>query len=135
MPDSWHLDPPLAHSQHSTQHAHKLSGSDPWKADAPHRMGGPSSASGEIPTHYQPGAGAQLASADLPGEALGASMSRHGSGSGSGTNSGGGKKGKEREREVLDLVKYDVPVWLAVMGDMIDTSKGRDKVLVRLLRL
>lgn len=114
---SWHIHP---------VHAHKLSSSDPWTAESPNNMAGPSSVPVSIPTHYQSapihlGSGAE--SREIPIEEIGDSFGRRSDYSEKG-------KGKEREREVMDLVKYDVPVWLAVMGDMMDSSKGRDKVLV-----
>lgn len=101
MADSWRLDPSI--NSH-TNHTHKLSASDPWISDAvpSHNNAGPSSAPVRIPTHYH-------------------SDPRKGKEK---------EKEKDREREMMELVKYDLPVWLSVMGDMMDTSKGRDKVLV-----
>lgn len=108
MPDSWHLEPP------HRSHGHHLS-SDPWDTNSPAGSSTPI----PIPTHYpdHPAAG--------PGihDALGA-LARN--------TSSDRRKGKEREREVMELVRYEAPVRFAVMGDMMDTSKGRDKVLVSL---
>ncbi|KAI9637751.1 uncharacterized protein MKK02DRAFT_31329 [Dioszegia hungarica] len=105
MPDSWHLEPP------HRSHGHHLS-SDPWDTNSPAGSSTPIPIPTHYPNHPAPGPGIQ--------DALGA-LARN--------TSSDRRKGKEREREVMELVRYEAPVRFAVMGDMMDTSKGRDKVL------